>query len=192
VPTSVEPSRALVVADTPSATAAPRAGAATPETEQSATGGTSRAGTAEVLGSGNPTGRPGSGTAASLGSGSGSAGQPLGTGSGSSLAATTSDGRDGIAPEYGPYLAGFRRRIQEALEYPLAARRRGLAGTVELEVLLEPSGRVTAARVVSSSSHAVLDDAALRAVRGLGAEPFPERLPRKSLRIRIPLAFELR
>jgi periplasmic protein TonB len=124
-------------------------------------------------------------------SGSGVAGGPQGGGAGTSLAAA-GEGRDAIPAEYGPYLQGFRRRVQASLEYPLSARRRGLSGTVELEVLLESSGRVSAVRLISSSSHAVLDDAALRAVQGLAAEPFPAPLPRRPLRIRLPLTFELR
>ncbi len=104
---------------------------------------------------------------------------------------TAGAGQGGIPPEYGPYLERFRRRLQESLEYPLAARRRGLSGRVELEILLEPSGRVGSVRVISSSSHAVLDDAALQAVRRLVPEPFSPPLPRRPLRIRLPLGFEL-
>jgi TonB family protein len=111
---------------------------------------------------------------------------------GSSAAlAPPGEGRGGIPPEYGPYLQRFRRRVQQSLTYPLAARRQGISGRVELEVLLEPSGHVGAVRVVSSSSHDVLDDAALAAVRGIAAEPLPEHLPRRPLRVRLPLAFEL-
>ena len=98
----------------------------------------------------------------------------------------------GIPPEYGPYLQRFRRRVQESLNYPLAARRQGLAGNVELEVLLEPSGRVGAVRVIRSSSYDVLDDAALDAVKRLAPEPIPENLPHRPLRIRLPLGFQLR
>jgi periplasmic protein TonB len=123
--------------------------------------------------------------------GSGAAGGPPGGGAGSSLA-TAGEGHDAIPAEYGPYLQAFRRRVQESLDYPLSARRRGLSGTVELEVLLESSGRVSAVRLISSSNHAVLDDAALRAVQRLAAEPFPAPLPRRPLRIRLPLTFELR
>jgi len=45
--------------------------------------------------------------------------------------------------------------------------------------------------VISSSSHAVLDDAALQAVRRLPPQPLPDHLPRQPLRIRLPLDFEL-
>jgi len=77
------------------------------------------------------------------------------------------------------------------VEYPLAARKRGLSGQVELEVELEPSGRVRSLRVVSSSSHEILDEAAVDAVRSVQPEPIPPHLPRRSIRIRLPLAFKL-
>jgi protein TonB len=117
----------------------------------------------------------------------------MGPGGGAAVSSVPSgDGPGGIPAEYGPYLERYRRRVQDALFYPLSARRQGLSGTVEIEVLLEPSGRVSAAKVLSSSSHAVLDAAAIDAVKRLDAEPFPASLPRRPLRIRLPLAFELR
>jgi protein TonB len=97
-----------------------------------------------------------------------------------------------VPGEYGPYLARFRQRVQESLIYPLAARRQGAQGTVELDVLLEASGRVRDVRVVRSSTNALLDEAALETVRHLGAVPFPDSLPRRTLLIRLPLVFELR
>jgi protein TonB len=96
-----------------------------------------------------------------------------------------------VPGEYGPYLARFRQRVQEALVYPLAARRQGAQGTVELDVWLEASGRVRDVRVVRSSSNALLDEAALETIRRLGAVPFPESLPRRPLLIRLPLVFQL-
>jgi protein TonB len=125
----------------------------------------------------------------------GRAGQRSGVvgGSGSLLAlAGPSAGRGEVPPEYGPYLARFRERIHESVVYPLAARRRGLAGRVEVELLLEPSGRVRDLAVVSSSSHILLDEAAVEAVRSLAPMPLPEHLPRRPLRIRLPVVFQLR
>jgi protein TonB len=101
-------------------------------------------------------------------------------------------GGPGAAPEYGPYLRQFRQRVQENLIYPLAARRQGLGGTVELHVWLEATGRVRDVQVARSSSHAVLDDAAVETIRRVGLVPFPESLPRRPLLIRIPLVYELR
>jgi len=93
--------------------------------------------------------------------------------------------------EYGAYLAHVRRRIQESLQYPLAARRRALRGTVHLEILIKPDGGISAVSVTSSSSHQVLDEAALEAVRGLAPQPFPSGLMPRLLRVRLPVVFDL-
>ncbi len=108
-------------------------------------------------------------------------------------AAVGSGGGDvGIPAEFGPYLVRLRQRIQEGLHYPPTARRRGLGGTVHLEIDLLPSGKVASVVVRSSSSHEVLDEAALDTVRRLAPDPFPPGLPPRPLRIRLPIVFELR
>ena len=114
-------------------------------------------------------------------------------GGGSRLAlAGPGSGRGEVPPEFGPYLALFRQRIQESVVYPLAARRRGLDGRVEIELVLEPSGRIRDVAVVSSSSHALLDAAAVEAVRSLQPQPLPEHPKRQTLRVRLPVVFQLR
>ena len=117
-----------------------------------------------------------------------------GGGPGSSLALVTpgAGGSGAAPPEYGAYLRQFRQRVQESLVYPLAARRQGLGGTVELHVWLEATGRVRDVQVARSSSHGILDAAAVEAIRRLGPVPFPESLPRRPLLVRIPLVYELR
>jgi TonB family protein len=147
------------------------------------------------------TSSPGQGRvgASEPGSGARAAGETRGDaasgppgGPGSPLALATPGGSVGAPPEYGPYLRHFRQRVHEALIYPLAARRQGLGGTVELDVWLEATGRVRDVWVVRSSSHRLLDEAAVETIRGLGPIRFPDSLPRRSLLIRIPLVFELR
>jgi protein TonB len=117
------------------------------------------------------------------------------SGGGASVApqAPAGPGADrGDAPaEFGPYLARFRRLIQEHVVYPLAARRQGLSGRVEIEVLLDPAGRVRAVTLVTSSAHGLLDEAAIEAVRKVPSVPMPEHLPRRTLRVRLPVIFEL-
>lgn len=135
-----------------------------------------------------PSAAPGDGTQTRGDADRWSGGEP-----GSSVALATPGTGSGAAPaEYGPYLRQFRQRVQENLVYPLAARRQGLGGTVELHVWLEATGRVRDVQVARSSSHGVLDDAALETIRRLGPVPFPESLPRRALLIRIPLVYELR
>ena len=99
---------------------------------------------------------------------------------------------EGGAGVYGPYLAALRRRLQAVLEYPAAARRRGLSGTVHLEIALEATGHVSDVLLVRSSSHAVLDTAALDAARNLRRVPFPPDVRPRALRVRLPVVFELR
>lgn len=121
------------------------------------------------------------------------AGRATGAGGGSRLAlAGPGAGRNDVPPEFGPYLAGLRRRIQELVVYPLAARRQGLAGRVEVELVLELTGRVRDVTMITSSTHPMLDDAALEAVRSLPPMPLPENLPRRPLRVRLPIVFDLR
>ncbi|MBI4591774.1 MAG: energy transducer TonB [Candidatus Rokubacteria bacterium] len=107
------------------------------------------------------------------------------------VGAVPSGGEGGIQAEFGPYLAGFRRRIQESLHYPPAARRRGLGGTVQLEIELLPTGKVASVVVRSSSSHAILDEAALDSVTRLSPVPFPPGLAPRPLKVRLPIVFEL-
>ena len=127
-----------------------------------------------------------------------SGGSSVGARAGQELAFATpgagaGGGPGGGAPpaEYAEYLAQLRQRIQEALRYPLPARRRGLSGTVHLEVAIRPDGAIAAVTIVESSSHAALDDAALEAVRSLRPMPFPTGVPPRRLYVRVPVIFKL-
>jgi periplasmic protein TonB len=98
----------------------------------------------------------------------------------------------GDAAEYAEYLAFLRRRVVESLTYPAVARRRGLTGTVQVDLDIHPTGVISRVEVVTSSSHRVLDDAAVEAVRGLGRVPFPSNVQPRLLRVRLPVVFDLR
>ncbi len=132
------------------------------------------------------------------GAAQGGGGSPGGDGTGATAGrpggdlALATPGSGGDAGVYAEYLAGLRRRIQESLSYPSMARRRGLAGTVQLEVEIAPTGAVVDVKVVGSSSHAVLDAAAVETVRDLRRVPFPSGVPPRRLRVRLPVVFALR
>lgn len=96
------------------------------------------------------------------------------------------------AAGYGQYLGLWRTRILENLRYPPAARRRSLTGTVHIEIVIEPSGGLGGVRIVESSSHAILDEAAVQSVKELEPIPFPSHLPPRPLRARLPVVFDLR
>ncbi|MBI1964556.1 MAG: energy transducer TonB [Candidatus Rokubacteria bacterium] len=68
-----------------------------------------------------------------------------------------------------------------------------LKSTLALRGLAEAATCVAGAvSLVGSSSHRVLDEAALEAVRGVGPAPFPPDLAARPLRVRLPVVFELR
>ena len=61
----------------------------------------------------------------------------------------------------------WRRRVEHIgnRNYPDEATRRGLSGSLLLEVAVNPDGTVESITLRRSSGHAVLDDAAIRIVR---------------------------
>lgn len=77
------------------------------------------------------------------------------------------------------YLDAWRAKIERVgnINYPEAAKRLGLSGTLILDVGLKPNGRIDSITVQRSSGHKILDDAARRIVR-LAApfSPFPDEM----------------
>jgi periplasmic protein TonB len=122
----------------------------------------------------------------------GGAGAGGGVRDGSVLALAVPGDGGGEGAEYGAYLALVRHRIHERLTYPSSARHRGLSGTAEIEVEIDPTGAIGRVSLAASSSHRVLDDAALEAVRGLRRVPLPPNVRPRTLRVRLPVVFDLR
>jgi len=115
-----------------------------------------------------------------------------GAGAGQELARRSPASEAGGAPAvYTEYLARLRQRVHAALRYPPAARRRGLTGAVTIELTILPSGMIRDVSIVKSSAHRLLDEAAVETVRELGAQPFPAGVPPRTLRVRLPIVFEL-
>jgi len=77
------------------------------------------------------------------------------------------------------------------MRYPPVAHRRGLTGRVEVEFDVQPTGAISRIVVVTSSSHRVLDDAAIEAIQDVGRLPFPAHVRPQRLRVRLPVVFEL-
>ena len=139
----------------------------------------------------NPAATDGSSTDGTAGHTPSSAagGTPGGGGSRVALAPGGTGGEPGS--EYGGYLAGVRRRVQESIQYPTSARRRGVKGTVNLEILIRADGAISSVSVAGSSTHAELDEAAVEAVRSLSPQPFPAGLKPRPLRVKLPIVFDL-
>ena len=164
-----------------------------------------------------PTGAGRGDSVSSLaGAGSPSAGAPAGSAAAGGSAAT---GGSGLAGDSGGGAAGSRdgaalargvpgdgagdgvpdmmydellRRLRRALVYPSQARQRRLMGVVELVLEIQPSGTITQVTVVASSSHQILDDAAVETLRGLGRLTFPPGVRPRKLSVRVPVVYELR
>ena len=80
-----------------------------------------------------------------------------------------------------------QEQLQRELLYPREAIERGLEGEALVLLFLDQTGNAVAARIESSSGHALLDDAALRAARTLRA--LPDSAPRDVL---LQVRFRLR
>jgi protein TonB len=64
-----------------------------------------------------------------------------------------------------------RKKLSEYVFYPEQARRLGIEGTVTLFVELTADGRVEDVRIVESSGHAILDNAAIKGFYAVGRFP---------------------
>ncbi|MEM7219992.1 MAG: energy transducer TonB [Pseudomonadota bacterium] len=93
------------------------------------------------------------------------------------------------------YLRSWRRKVESVgnLNYPAEARQRQLYGDLTLLVTIRPDGSLKDVRVLRSSGHSVLDDAALRIVR-LAAPypPFPVEMRRSTDLLEIVRSWQFR
>lgn len=169
----------------PGSAAAPGAPAVTLAPRSAGAGEGSRAARGGASGDGGR--RPGSG--ARGGAGGGGGGPGVG-GRASAFAAPGEGGASGL--EYDHYVTLLRRRVQAALAYPAAARRREMTGIVEIEVDVQATGAIGEVRVASPSAHRLLDEAALEAARTVDRVPFPPDVHPRPLRVRLPVVFDLR
>jgi periplasmic protein TonB len=90
------------------------------------------------------------------------------------------------------YLATLRQAIEKFKEYPLLARRKHLEGTAVVRFVVTRGGGLKDASLASSSGAGLLDDAALGAVRAVGAFPaMPAEIPGGEMAFEVPLTFRL-
>jgi protein TonB len=84
--------------------------------------------------------------------------------------------------------AELKAAVGRALRYPDAARRRGAAGRVAVELYLDPDGELRRApRAIGSSGSALLDRAALDAAAAAAGSYTP---PGRPIAVRIVIVFE--
>jgi len=143
-----------------------------------------------------PGGRAGERAAGASEPGSGAGGSGVGAAAGERIAAiapgTGSADGTALGSEYAGYYARLRERIQQSLRYPAVAKRRELTGTVELEIAIAADGAIAAVTVIGSSTHEMLDRAAVDAARSVRRIPFPSDVRARPLTVRLPVVFHLR
>lgn len=126
----------------------------------------------------------------------GSGANPAGASGGGAPATSVpmaAPGSSGAAPAaQALVLAHPLYRVNPEPEYPPLARRRGLEGTVVLEALVTPAGTVGGLLVHQSSGHALLDEAALQAVKGWRFEPGRRGAAVAAMSVLVPVRFGLR
>lgn len=83
-------------------------------------------------------------------------------------------------------------RLNREPEYPPLARRRQQEGTVVLEVLVTPEGTVGGLALQQSSGHSLLDEAALKGVKGWRFEPGRRGAVAVTMKVLVPVRFGLR
>mgnify|MGYP002553209653 CR=1 FL=1 len=93
-------------------------------------------------------------------------------------------GRDGD-----PFLGQVREAVLSTLEYPRQARRMRREGTVTVQFVISPEGRVSGIRIHEGSGHEMLDREACAAV-ARAASLWGQ--PGRTVRIRMPVVFTLR
>jgi protein TonB len=124
--------------------------------------------------------------------------------SGSGVPGTQSGGRgeegrhpSGGGKEPGQALADYSRTVRALIErhkeYPLAARKLGIHGTVVVCFSLNRHGELCGVSVAKSSGNTMLDNAGMRAVRNVGTFPPPpsHAVQGEALSFRIPITFAL-
>jgi protein TonB len=85
--------------------------------------------------------------------------------------------------KYAAYLDAWRRKVERIgnLNYPDQAKRSKLYGNLVLHVAVKADGSVEQIKVLHSSGHKILDDAAIRIVRMAGPfSPFPNEIRKET------------
>lgn len=88
--------------------------------------------------------------------------------------------------------ADVAAELAEHFRYPRLARSRGWEGQVVLTFRVHPDGRLSDVRVRESSGRAILDEAALQALRSVGRIPgVAERAPESTISLTLPVTYRL-
>ena len=109
----------------------------------------------------------------------------------SSLEAEATVSLDSQDLKYVSYLSTIKKKIEPRWHYPESAQKIGLQGKLALYFSIVRDGHLATLELLNSSGHSLLDEEALKAVRGAAPYyPLPERL--EISRLNILATFEYR
>ncbi|MDR2422888.1 MAG: energy transducer TonB [Deltaproteobacteria bacterium] len=112
-----------------------------------------------------------------------------GTGQGGSGGGTGRGNPDAMSA----YKGQISRKLNQFKKYPTAAMTKGLKGVVRVNFRVNAQGRVSRARMVSSSGHAVLDEEAMALLKRCSPfPPIPASLGLTELELNVPINFSVR
>lgn len=132
---------------------------------------------------------PAGGSSTSGGGGGGGSGGGAGTGVGRGIGSGNGAGVDSVVARY---LRSVRKRLEEVKRYPRLARRRGTEGTTTIAIDINRDGRPSKVAISSSSGSELLDIEAEEMVeRAAPFDPLPTEVEESSLRIVVPVSFNL-
>lgn len=85
---------------------------------------------------------------------------------------------------YASYFARIKRQIELVWDYPYDAQRKGITGKLTLRFQISRDGNLMNVKLINSSGHNILDEAALQAVKSAAPYyPFPVTIDRETLPI---------
>jgi len=90
------------------------------------------------------------------------------------------------------YVREVARMLTRDQHYPAGALKRGEQGTVGIDLLMGPDGRVRAVRLLRSSGHPELDQAAVARAYGMQGLPMPPAMLRdREFHIDVPVTYRI-
>ncbi len=98
---------------------------------------------------------------------------------------------NGLSPEVLAFLNRLRQRIEQAREYPYAAKQMGFEGTTTIRFALLPNGNLQSLAVAYPSGYSMLDDAAIETIKKVLPLKPPTSAGNRPLSIEVPIKFWL-
>jgi protein TonB len=94
-------------------------------------------------------------------------------------------------PDYGWLARALRERLEQVTSYPPAAKMNRWEGQVIVQVSVQADGHLVNPSIEQSSGYAMLDEAAIEALRQASPLALRHRLDRPQVDVSVPLTYQL-